>query len=175
MAKKQKTCAYTYIIVDKRDDSVVYVGKTIDPEARWKVGHVRSVRKRKRCRLARHMRKHGVEHFRMDVLYTFPFEFFGDQTATCTRKKGCPCPRCVAEDWAFSAEEELVARIKDAGGELMNMNDGGKGGRGFKFTDEHAIKHRLRKAQGRSALGRPRRGDKAVLEHLYVGSRNVQD
>jgi hypothetical protein len=96
---------HVYIIVDKRDETVVYVGRTKNLKKRWSTGHVRSIRKRRRRSLARYMKKHGIEHFTMKCLYTFEGE--------------------DATSWARSAEKAQVALIVDDGYELLNMNEGG--------------------------------------------------
>lgn len=121
------TAAYTYCIVDKRDNSVIYVGKTVDTKGRWN-NHVKSADKHRRFHCANHMKKHGVENFEMQTLYTFPFADFSDQNVVCIEKIGCPCSRCVSESYAYTMENTLIEMIRTGDGDLTNLNDGGTGG-----------------------------------------------
>jgi hypothetical protein len=65
----------------------------------------------------------------------------------------------LQEQDAFNLEKELILFIKDQGGELLNMTDGGEGPSGVKFSKEE-IERRRAYAASRKGHLHPRKGKK---------------
>jgi hypothetical protein len=106
------TSAFAYVIVDKRDNLVQMVGKTIHIDTRFNA-YESWVRRNRNEPLYIHMRSEGIEHFELRPILEFEYEEYGG-------RKG-------AEEAAYLGERYLIALIRKNGYETYNLNAGGRG------------------------------------------------
>lgn len=101
--------AFVYCITNLKT-STKYIGKTTDPERRWR-GHKNASISGQRGRLYHAMRKFGLDLFTFQIVKEF-----------------------TTETEAFSYEERLIQELKQAKVPLYNIAPGGMGG--FAGTEE---------------------------------------
>jgi hypothetical protein len=143
MSKSKSTSAFTYIIIDKRDESVQMVGTTIDLKGRWISYRCNARNAKKRCTwnpVYTHMCREGIDNFELHPVLEFPFAEYGGREG--------------AQAYGFAGEECYVAKLRQLGFELFNIAKGGRGGAAY---TGHTHSEEIRATLGRPGFRGPQK------------------
>lgn len=97
----------------------IYIGQSWDIQRRWKF-HKRG---KEKTYLQNSFNKYGYENHKFEIIYEMPFD--------------------VIQEDLNDAEIVFIKLYKECGISLLNMNDGGTGGKGYRHTDESKMQMSL--------------------------------